>query len=474
MDAAESKTAPRAPGTAIRLPAVAEFSLAQEVASYPKTEYSNLQFRGPLDVEAFRQAFRDAMRPMPLFHCLLEERRERGVHGLYWIVQERENELVVEDCRDRAEQTLDPVAFIEDYHRERTIRRMDLTREFPARFFLLRLADDVHLLSIVYHHIGFDAAQGYAFLRDLMARYHERVTGAPPEWALAPSITSHAAAPKTFARWSPLNLRQLHHQMNDIGRWTGGRVSLIASEKTHDELGRTCHRAVFAEPEVVRGFRKVAARQEATVTDVLLASIARTIGAWDRERGSARDIVRAMLAVNMRQRTAMDEAEGMRLSALFLRAERPERMDGGAAIRHFRDARKLRLARGADVALYEMLEFVSRVAVRVPVRFRAPLFRRLYEVPTTFVLSNIGVMWPRIVDGKPTGESSLTRAGNVEIDDVHSCPSGSPAIGLTVIARSLGGKLFVNFSCDRWRFTRPEAAALTDRIVSDLRATALS
>ena len=89
-------------------------------------------------------------------------------------------------------------------------------------------------------------------------------------------------------------------------------------------------------------------------------------------------------------------------------------------------------------------------------------------MPTTFVLSNIGVMWPRVVNGRPTGESALTRAGDLEVDDVHSCPSGAPYIGLTVIARTLGGKLFVNFSFDRCHFATDEATELADRIIGGL------
>jgi hypothetical protein len=461
---------PAAPGSVIPLPLAAEFGLAQESDAYPKTEYSNLQFRGPLDVDAFRAAFDETARAVPLFRAVLEERRIGSVYRLCWVVRDRPNELVYDDCRDRVPTPLDAVAFVEEYHRARTVKRLDLRTEYPVRFFLLRLADDVHLLSTIYHHAGFDAAGGFAFFRDLLATYHARVTGERPAWADAPAITSSAAPPRTVAR--PVStLRYFLSQMWDIRVRVAGRVSLIASEGTREALGRTAHRAVFGKEEV-RGLLGVAKRNEATLTDVLMAGVARSIGAWDREHGLKEDVVRGLLSVNIRTAASADGAEGVRLSGINVNAVNPERLAPDAAVKLYRDGRKDQLARGADVAFYRLLGTIARGVLAVPVRWREPLARKLLEVPVTFLLSNIGVMWPAIENGRPTARSAVTGAGGLVIDDVHSCPSAAPYVGMLVIARTLGGTLFVNFSCDRRRFTRPEAAALTGRIAEELRAMA--
>ena len=460
-------------GQAIPLPVVAEFSYTQETDTYPKTEYSNLQFRGPLDVEAFREAYREVLRAEPVPHSLLEERRVGGAHRLHWVVQDTFNDLIYEDCRQAVPQPLDPVRFIEDYHSQRTVRRMDLFREPPVRFFLLRLADDVHLLSILYHHIGLDGAHGYAMIRDILARYHEKVAGSPPEWTQAQSITSQSVQKGALPR-PPWIVSSFFRQMRDIGLWTGGRISLVATQADRDVKGRMCYRAVFDEPEVLSGLRAVAKRNQATVTDALMAALARSIGSWDRDHGGRKEFIRSMLAVNIRNRVEMDESLGMRMSALFWAVRRPEELGVDEAVRVYRDARVRRLAQRQDVGLYRMLQVSAAVAMLVPLRYRSWIMRRQYEVPTTFVLSNIGVMWPRVEEGRPTGETCLDRAGELVVDDVHSCPSASPYIGVGVISRTLHGKLFVNFSCDHRHFLREEAAALMEGFQADLRALALS
>jgi NRPS condensation-like uncharacterized protein len=451
------------------LPPAAEFALAVESDEYPKTDYSQLQFRGPLNTQAFAEAFNELIANFPIANCVIEQRREGRSFHAYWVpTGHRTNHLIVQDCRHMMPEPPDPVEFIQEFHAARTRRRLDLYTEHPIQFYLLRIADDVHLLSIVYHHIAVDAAMGYEFIKDVLARYHEKVTGKKADWAATPSIGSQLRE-TNYATPQPA-WRFIREQLVDLFLSSRGRVSQIASNGTRDALGRFCFRAIFDPKAAPAGMKAIAKRNDATLGDVIGASIARSIGAWDREHGIKEDKIRGLLAVNIRNRIAVEGAIGVALSGIMVRLTRPEGMSADEAVWVFRDTRKDQLTRGVDIAYHKMLETLSTSMRALPVGLRGTVARKVLAVPVTFILSNIGVMWPKVEAGKLTGKSAVTRVGGFEIDDIHSCPSMSPDVGMGIITRTLGERFFINYSCDRLRFEKDEARALTDRITADLAA----
>ena len=94
-----------------------EFAWAVESDTYPKTDFSSLQFRGPLDTQAFVEAFDEMLPTYPIAFCRIEERRVGLSRRLFWVPRGGQNALIVEDCRERVTQPLDPVAFIREYFR---------------------------------------------------------------------------------------------------------------------------------------------------------------------------------------------------------------------------------------------------------------------------------------------------------------------------------------------------------------------
>lgn len=447
----------------------AELATAVEEDQYPKTDYSQIGFRGDLDIEKFVEAFDEVIPEWDVVHCRLEDRRIGLRHQLYWVQKGETPKLHVEDCRDRVQQPADPIEFIQEYHSEIIKRRIDLFNEPPIRFFLLRIADDRYLFSMVFHHIAVDAGTGYLHMRHMFAKYHEKVTGERPEWADGATISSSGRKVED-AKPQPLG-KFLRDQVMDLFFQKKSAITKIATSSDRPVLGRRLHRTIVSD-EAKRGIKSLAKRNGATFGDVLNASITRSIAAWDRERGQGGKKVRALLAVNVRNRISSVKNADMALSGLNITLAGADRMDIDDVVRHFRDERTRQLDEGVDVALFKMLEFVAKSGQNLPLNLRGPFMRKLISAPVTYILSNIGVMWPGVENGRPTGRSAFTVMGGVEIDDVHSCPSMALDVGMGVIARTLGDKLFINCTCDRWHFTKDEAKAVTDRVFEGLESLA--
>ena len=444
-----------------------ELAWAAESDEYPKTDFHSLQFRGRIDIQTFVEAFDEMIPGYRVAHCRLEERRVGLYRKLFWVPGDRPNTLIVEDCRDRVAPPVDGVAFAREYFREKTFHRIDLFRGYPVQFYLLRLADDVTLFSMAYQHISMDAAGGYGFIRDILARYHEKVSGEKPAWAQAPS-TNTARNPIVAVKPQP-TLAYLREFIGTLVESPRRAVSLIASAETRTVLGRNMNRAIF-DGETLRGIKNHCRKHDATLVDVLLPVIFRTIGAWDREHGIAQDLIRAFLSVNTRSRIPALREQSMGMSGIRLLYRRPEEIPFDDLVGRLRDERVRQLDAGVDVAMINLLTAIFKVLGLLPVRVRAAIVRNVLAFPVTFVLSNVGIMWPEVRDGKLTGRSSFTRVGDFEVDDLHACPSLIPDVGMGIVTRTLGDRLFINYTTDRRRFHEEEADDLTSRISEAIRS----
>jgi len=86
----------------------------------------------------------------------------------------------------------------------------------------------------------------------------------------------------------------------------------------------------------------------------------------------------------------------------------------------------------------------------------------------SFFLSNVGVLWPRIEKGRPTGETAIRHIGAMELLDIHTSlgPTFNNPLGL--IVRTFLGRLGFTFAISRHRISDKEAHAFTRLVVDKL------
>jgi hypothetical protein len=160
---------------------------------------------------------------------------------------------------------------------------------------------------------------------------------------------------------------------------------------------------------------------------------------------------------------------GTGLSALSFILRGDSSSDVDTRMAHVRAYRKEMLNRKFDVKAYAWASDWYSLLRLLPFRLRHKrLAKLLGGGTTTFNLSNVGVVWPKFVDGKPTLDSAVLGTGELVIEDLHSCPTFGAKTSLGLVTRMHNRKLYLNFVCNRCQFDEDEAQDLVDAYVQTL------
>ena len=126
----------------------------------------HLRLSGPLDEGALRASLDGIVRRHAVLRTVFVERDGEPVQ----IVDDAGAlTLPVVDLRDRSADARE--AEVRRLAREEARHLFELSREWPLRARLLRLADEEHVLLVTLHHIAGDGWSMDVFVRELGARY---------------------------------------------------------------------------------------------------------------------------------------------------------------------------------------------------------------------------------------------------------------------------------------------------------------
>lgn len=449
-----------------------EYAMSIETDDYPKTDFTQLQFRGPIDYAAFAESYAEAIRTVPVFNCNLTEARRGLFYQPTWVFnRDVPNRIVIEDCRHMAGDPFEPMEFSTRFHAERTRRRIDVRREFPLRCFLIRVTDDQHIFSIVFHHSVMDPAKAYKMLTRTLQGYHERVKGVTPEWTEALGMAA-LVRKEGFVTPMPMGAFVKDQVYDVLVKNPEKSIANIKTKRVLDPAGckgRISLRHVIDDPKIIEGLTSRARRNEATINDLMFAAARSVISRWNTERGESVDKFRFMLITSLVGRMPLGDNSGAGLAGLNFVSGGRRGADLDTLMSDFRDVRKDQLKRGIDVRFNHTLRHIVQTLRVLPLERRQALVRRIIErIGCTFYLSNLGTVWPRIENGRQTMDSLILGAGDFVIDDMHSSASISRTLGLGLTTRVHNRRFYMNYVCDRFRFEFDEARDLTDRITSEI------
>ena len=456
-------------GLRIPMDPFSEIGLYAETRDYPKTDVTQMEFTGPIDVDALAEAWEESVALVPTFSSHLAIERVGAQFLPVWhSCPGLPNRLVFQDYRASVRQPFDPTVFLEQSHGQRLLRRIDLTRAFPVRAFLFRTFNDRHIFSIRYQHSVMDPYKGYLVTTAMLARYHEKVTGAPPTWASALGMASLGdSAPAVPAKPGPPSQAFAVEALRGALRrlWSQGRITPVLGERQlapREAVGRHSLRIVIDDPRHLQGLFGRARRGGVRLNDLLLAAIHEGLEGWNREHGVNQSRFRMMLVTSLKGRLPRSRNLGAGISGISMVTGENGDLGFEERMRWFGSQRRALLAERYDVRFHQWVTHSCGASRFLPFALRRRLWRQIIgAIPISVYLSNVGVVWPRMVDGRPTGESQLLGAGEFSISDIHSSPSISPGMSLGITARTHNRRMYLNFVCDRFRFRRHEAQGLT-------------
>ena len=449
-----------------------EYAMICEDDDYPKTDFTQFQFRGKIDIPALAMAYEEAILKVPVFHSHMHHGRKGIFFVPYWQGNyEQKNRLVIEDCRHLAGAPFDPMEFSTRFHEMRTRRRINLAREFPFQGYLVRFDDDGYIFSVLYHHSCLDPVKFFIVFNRMLSRYHELVKGEKPDWATYEGMKGLARSGKLI---NPIPLgKYAYRQIKDIYfKYPKSKVSHLASEKLLDfkkEMGRHSLRAVIDDPKLIEGIGNRVKRHHATVNDLLLACCRKVATQWNKEHDQDHERFRVMLISSLKGRKDEKvEVGGAAVAALNYVSEGHSDKSMDELIEIFRDFRKDMLINGYDIQMNKLInKFISAYRI-FPYSLRSKVAMSMVEkTPTSFYVSNVGVMWPKIKDGHPTMESVVIGAGDFVIEDIHSSASIAKFMGFGLTTRTHNKRFYMNFVSDRFRFREDEAKQIRDMIVKE-------
>lgn len=329
-------------------------------------------------------------------------------------------------------------------------RRVPLVEAPPFRIVLARCPGGDRLL-LSANHAAFD---GFGCLR-LLQSVGRHYAGRPEREAAvgleeARDVEHHLAAPDGVARVH--RLRMLGSKVVDLAR----RPSRVAADGASDDPGYGLHHVALTEEETKR-----LSAGDATVNDLLVAAVTKSIAGWNDEHGQPARRISLLVPVNLRPKGWREDViTNMVLETRIL--VKSEQQQGPRRLLAAVAEQSERIKQGAGAALVEVLGSWRSL----PLWSKEPLTALLQltgnRLVDTALITNLGAISEPPDFGDDVGP--VTEAW-------FSAPARMPC-GLSLGAVSIGGRLHLSFRYRRPLLGDEAAKRFAQRFVGDLRELA--
>lgn len=433
--------------------------LADDRPAYPMTFFMRARVAGAVDGVRLRSAAVKALGRHPLLGARVRGGdARRRVGALYW---EMPAGAVTPHIDLAAEGT--------PFRYPQATAALDLTSEPGVRIFVRTDAAGAWIWLQIHHAVA-DATGAAQFLEDVLIAYaDDGALGNVRARVLEPALLANRAAFHVSRREERLRL------IKDLGRiWRFFKqfpapLAAAPGEPVPRTVTGAPGPAAVAHvllPQQVEALRSEAHRHGATVNDLLLTDLFRTLAAWNTESG-ARPHIRLAMAINLRLAADRAMPAANVVSMCFLDRKGSEALGDPAALlagvaRETSDIKRYRLG----LALIR----VARLAGKLPGGLRRLMTPTgPWQCMSTAVLSNLGA--PFAQSALPRDERGCLKAGPLTLEGLEFLPPIRPATRASFGVVSFRGELRLALHYDpRW-FSPTAARSLMNQYVHVLEAS---
>lgn len=450
----------------VSLDAISEMLVLSSFGNGKNIIFSGLDLKGSMDPEAFHEASRQAAKGFPHFVSTI---REIKINGRYHLVRQHSPDLPlpfgVEELkiRDASASLLDNILYTLS---PRLDRDWDLFQELPLEMYLIRVSERHHILATFIHHVAGDVGSIMEFGQVLMANYHELVTGEPADW-------KHEPLPVSSSRKRPVEKKDAKSRswLERIGGTLSGflrppAMPLGNGRRDNDEQ---YHIKRVLTPEDSKELAGSTGRACASLPDRLTAAAHLAVDRWNRERGIGPGTLTTSMTVNMRGR--YKDLDNPNNSALiFLRSLPHERKNPNEFCRLLAAQRIKRFRTQSDSGYYRDLQRLNGSLRILPFHLRRRLMSFvLNKHQVSVAITPLGVLWPTLQEGRPTGATFLKKSGALDVTEVHGIgyklASNTRLLLVVYYFRDQLNLILASSAC---LFTRQESERFMDLIIENL------
>jgi hypothetical protein len=385
---------------------------SRDVGGSPLTVSFSALFEGPMDIEAMQESLNEALVERPSLTSTIAALGTPPRQRMIWVHRDMHVDIEVVDRRSEGVPEGDPDHWLPNVDLNTDPWMPDLTRETPLRVRISSFADDIHVQTVWGHHTAGDGSFYAMFMLDVSARYHKKVMGTEPEWAWLPSM--HAVMNAVPARqvtppsWRTYlkAVRNLDREYptNVMGRFTGtpGVAGPVVASRTISDEG------------VIVELRRRARAVGGSLTDLAIAASKLAVAEWNHRRGTPIEVQRQITTVNLRGRIpgAGDGSLGNLVSGTIIGSRGSQWDDPGELARHVASARGGFVEKGGYLRALKMTSAIHRAMSTLTVRRHLKLAARMWPEATLGV-TNLGILFPEIVDGRLTGRPGVQEIGGM-------------------------------------------------------------
>ncbi len=438
------------------------------LSSYGNTKniiVTAIETRGFLDEEALIQAAKRAASAFPQVLSRLKEIKVKGRYHLFWgyrpdeVLPVRITDMMTPDGSASLDEFLGHVS-------PRLDRDWNLFEEPASEFHFVRLAADHHILAVAVHHAAADGGTASEFGKEIFANYHELKTGQRPDWARElPAISS---TKKRMVRVKKPDWKKVLAGVRQTLLRLTERPELPAGHGSNGDTRQFHIKRVFSVEESDRFVKKSLERGVSPV-DLMSADAGRAVDTWNEARNVPPGLLTISMTVNMRGRfRGLDRPNTS--GVIFFRSMPGAREDVNAFVRSIAAKRIGHFRRQDDFAYYSDVSRMTDSLRLFPFNTRRKIVNFIvnrYQLSIAVTL--LGVIWPKMENGRMTADTYLARTGDLEIDQVHGV--GYKLLSSTralLIAYFYKKRLNLVLAASACQFTHDEAEAFTDMIVANL------
>jgi len=445
-----------------------EAILAWEHGAFTQTDYAGFLLRGRLDDCAMSRAVIHAKKTRPEFNANLVSPQKGPWRTLAWQYDDKPNELEVRDFSNLSEIPADLGEWLHDRMNPLVEVPLNLALEYPVKFILFKLPDHYCFLVILFHHVAADGAGIYDFTRDVFEKYHTLVKGEKPKWAGVSSL--HA----TYGKIEPVKPAPVWDFISDgfieNRTYPMKKAAQFISSPSKSGKGRYIVRKIIEDKNIQEALRERARKEGGSLTDLMICGSNLAIKKWNEKRGEPANIMYHGVAVNQRLRQSLKitKKQANPMSAITIPTGPEDRKDQDALLKYIINQRKEKLDKGLDIRLAQITRGLLRIGRLLPVHIRYKVLRKVLDMKISHFVTNLGIVWPELKNGKPTGRTAVRTIGELELMDIHSSVGTTEKNPYVLIVRSFLGKLYMVMVYGKWAVNEDDAEEFSQLVYDNV------